>query len=239
MKIIRIGSIAGILLLIGSASASAALHEFDWTGTITVSGFVPGSGTDPSNDADPYTMRFEWLIDSGSSFTIGTPTGAPLMVSGSFTILSLFGAGADKELPVELITDVAALLPVGSRSFPPGMSPLFQAIAGASGNPVPLVEVPVMDAPSGIDSVLNINEILFDGSLLVYSITEVPQQNPPLGTLAGSFALLDAFGNNDGIIARDFVLNASISEVPLPAAFWLMGSALLGLMGFSRRGAGC
>ncbi|HXK57553.1 MAG: VPLPA-CTERM sorting domain-containing protein [Gammaproteobacteria bacterium] len=237
MKTIKIGSLLGILLLIGSASASAALHEFDWTGKTTVSGFVPGSGTDPSDDSDPYTMRFEWLIDGGSSFTIGTPSGAPLTVSGNFTILSLFGAGADKELPVELITGVAALLPVGSRTFPPGMSPLFQAIAGASGNPDPLVEVPLMDAPSLIDSVLNINEILFDGSLLVYSITEVPQQNPPLGTLSGSFALLDQFGNNDGIISRDFVLHATISEVPLPAAFWLMGSALLGLMGISRRRA--
>ena len=106
------------------------------------------------------------------------------------------------------------------------MSPLFQAIAaGASGIPVPLVEVPVMDALSGIDSVLNINEILFDGSLLVYSITEVPQQNPPLGTLAGSFALLMP-GNNDW---PGFLLNASISGSPAPAAF-LMGLHLLGPM---------
>ena len=237
MRIRKYDWIFAIILLIGSTSSTAALHEFDWTGRLTVSGFVPGTNqSDPSTDSDPFTMRFEWLIDNGSSFSIGTPSGAALTTTGSFTILSLFGAGADKAMPLEILTSTAGLYPVGSTSFPPGMDPAFLA----TGNPLPLAEVLLVDPQTQINSVLSIDEISFDGSLLVYKMTEAPIPDPvtglPVATLSGSFALLDLLNpaGADGIVSRDFVLNASISEIPLPAAFWLMGSALLGLMGYSR-----
>lgn len=241
MKKISNGLIVGLILLIASTSASAALHEFDWTGRLTVSGFLPGTDqSDPSTDSDPLTMRFEWLIDSGSSFSIGTPSGAALTTTGNFTILSLFGAGVDKAMPLGIITSTAGLYPVGSTLFPPGVDPAFLA----TGIPLPLAEVVLNDPPTQINSVLNINEIFFDGSLLIYKLTEVPIPDPVNGvvaaTLSGSFALLDLLSPTgaDGIVSRDFILNASISEVPLPAAFWLMGSAVLGLMGYSRRRLG-
>ncbi len=234
MIIKKYGLALGLILLMGSTSLSAALHEFDWTGQLTVSGFRPGlDESDPSTDADPLTMRFEWQIDSDSSFSIGTPTGAALTTSGYFVILNLI-PGLHKVMPLDLITSTAGLYPVGSTSFPPGMDPAFLA----TGTPLPLAEVAMLDPQNSINSVLNVNEILFDGSLLVYKMTEVPQPDPITGisasSLSGNFALLDLQGNSDGIVSRSFILNASISEVPLPAAFWLMGSAVLGFMGFSR-----
>jgi hypothetical protein len=33
----------------------------------------------------------------------------------------------------------------------------------------------------------------------------------------------------------DFSLTFKVTSVPVPAAFWLMGSALLGLVGFNKR----
>jgi len=39
----------------------------------------------------------------------------------------------------------------------------------------------------------------------------------------------------DQFVMDNFTYNESVSEVPVPAAVWLMGSGLLGLMGFSRK----
>lgn len=48
----------------------------------------------------------------------------------------------------------------------------------------------------------------------------------------GAVVLSDALGN---VIANPTLVPASITVVPLPAAIWLFGSGVLGLIGIARR----
>jgi hypothetical protein len=132
-----------------------------------------------------------------------------------------------------VISRVADELPPGSATFPPGVVPKFEA----HGNPV--VAVPFVEPGSLINSTMNITDIVFDGNKLVYDLTEVPDPGS-FNTLATIFALMDGAisGVPDGSVSRPFELSAQVSAVPVPAAFWLMGSAVLGLIGFGRRGRG-
>ena len=52
-----------------------------------------------------------------------------------------------------------------------------------------------------------------------------------LETIAGKYSSSPYFGGW-------FYKTASISPVPIPAALWLFGTALIGLVGFSKRKAG-
>ncbi|MCB1759862.1 MAG: hypothetical protein KDI68_08815 [Gammaproteobacteria bacterium] len=224
------GILCATALLSGSATA-AVQHVFDWTGILTITGFSPSGLNNP--DGITSTMRFEWVIDDDSSFTIGPAVTGPVTVEGNFTILNFLGPGTTRELPVEVISVIADELPPGSATFPPGVTPKYEA----HGNPV--VAVPFVDPGSLIDSTMNITDMVFDGNVLTYDLTEVV--NPGgFGSLAFVFASMDGAisGIPDGSISRPFDLNVTVSAVPIPAAVWLMGSAVLGLIGFGRRSWG-
>lgn len=56
------------------------------------------------------------------------------------------------------------------------------------------------------------------------------------GLMEGSYQFLVG-GNIRGIAGSEYTVSTDVSTVPLPAAAWLMGTALIGLVSFSRRKA--
>ncbi len=75
----------------------------------------------------------------------------------------------------------------------------------------------------------------FDNSLVAETNADLPNGTWTLGSLllASNTYTLKVFGS--GAIGNGYLLN--VSSVPVPAAIWLFGSALMGLAGFSRRKA--
>ncbi|MCB1759863.1 MAG: PEP-CTERM sorting domain-containing protein [Gammaproteobacteria bacterium] len=237
MKRVYRSLVAGAALtLFAMASQAAPLHQFNWTGTLKITGFDITSGSNFLNpDNNLFTTRMEWTIDNGSSSTLGTPSGAPTVVSGALTLSSV--PAQISSLPVTIITNIADFLlssgvPAGPINFPPSFP-----VASASG--ASLFTVPIVDAGSGLDTSLNFTYIETGPNSLIYDVTETPSMGS-VGSLGFLFNNLDGSVSppKDGIIQRGFVLNATVEEVPTgdvpaPATLLLVAPGLLGL--FLRR----
>ena len=64
--------------------------------------------------------------------------------------------------------------------------------------------------------------------------TPYPDDQNPIG-IAGAWQAIFDFGDGQGPVPTGGVVLATPAPVPLPAAAWLFGSALLGLAGLARR----
>jgi hypothetical protein len=225
MKKVYGSLLAGVVLsLFAMATQAAPLHTFNWEGTLRITGFDITSGSNFLNpDNNMFTTRMEWTIDNGSTSTLGTPSGAPTVVSGALT---LFGVPAQiTSLPVTIITNIADFLlssgvPAGPINFP-GNFPV-NSNSGPS-----LFTVPIVDTVSGLNTSLNFTYIETGPNSLIYDVTETPVT----GSLGFLFNLLDGSVSppKDGIIERRYSLDATVTEVPAPATLLLVASGLLGL----------
>ena len=91
-----------------------------------------------------------------------------------------------------------------------------------------------LQSQTELELALLANAALNDYNILTYSIlfgigSYSIMNNIALGGGTGSFYELADFAQFNAD------LNANLSTVPLPAAFWLFGSALIGLVGYRRR----
>jgi len=59
--------------------------------------------------------------------------------------------------------------------------------------------------------------------------------NAPLLAFVGIGTAYSGNPDSNNVISTDLMTSGSISQTPLPAAFWMVGSALAGLIGFGRR----
>ena len=74
---------------------------------------------------------------------------------------------------------------------------------------------------------INVSEIL-DNSYLTFSLYDTD----PIGGNWHNFQPLENSGSNEAFLNVDYTI---VSAVPVPAAVWLFGSGLIGLVGLARR----
>lgn len=99
--------------------------------------------------------------------------------------------------------------------------------------------ISVLDSPDGIfDGSPNSNiSLAFIGGTEVFSGNDLAQSffHTDFNSLTGSFDADAAGYGGDLLITSGAYLPGSLPSVPIPAAVWLFGSGLLGLIGFARR----
>jgi hypothetical protein len=91
----------------------------------------------------------------------------------------------------------------------------------------------------------NFNGIVYDiassqlGSFIDPSMTNTSIPYPPVtlssSTAIRSFSFFDSVGTGGSAIDNLILDTGSVSAVPVPAAVWLFGTALIGLVGFGKR----
>lgn len=87
-----------------------------------------------------------------------------------------------------------------------------------------------------ITDISNLNLSIYDASNTLLSSTGDNISANGINVAAGSYHAVvtgNAIGTNGGLYSLS--LYAEPSAVPVPAAFWLLGSGLLGLVGIARR----
>jgi len=221
--------LATVLMGFGSvANATGSyLSKFEYTGDLTITGFM-GTAINPlATDEDSSTMNFSWEIDNsvGNFHDVMHAGATPTVTTGSGTVF--FGTPlGNVALDISFLADFAEFLDEGHVDFPSGVAPAVSASSGSS-----LFSTGIATSVFGavIDSTFEINAFVFDNNVISMDLTEI--SNP--GATASLGAVL-ATGPDDHFV-RGFEISAEVSAVPVPAAVWLFGTALLGLAGSRRK----
>jgi|GEM_PF-4807097 len=187
-----------------SAAVADVRVQINWTGELQITGFSTFPGFPMNLDNDPSTMTYQWTIDNGSSMTIASNAascGQPA-VTGSVVLIGAGPGGTDENLDISALLTVAQLLPTtgATVNFPPGVTPVFNA----SGTPVSTI--PLQDAVLNLNSILDVNQVTFNGNVLIFEVKEnVLAGTTPSSTL---FTAEDTTKGNDGILTRPFTVNS-------------------------------
>ncbi len=206
------GALAAMSLALASFSAQAATLNLSYS---TTAAGTTGSGSntivDP-NDLYVYGNAFENLTT-----TLYTPsTGPSAGINFEFYDDYVFTIGAGS------LSSITSTLQLGNIY---GINHLQARIYSAASNP----SQPVLGTPVGgvIEAWSTSVSGLYGSSLTVVVFDDVL-----LG--AGTY-VLELRGAVTGALGGGYVGALDVAEVPVPAAAWLMGSALLGLIGARRR----
>jgi len=73
-----------------------------------------------------------------------------------------------------------------------------------------------------------------DSLLYTLSLAEFPLFGSTIPFIGNTFEFISLAGRNSGYAEEFYINTLNVSAVPLPAAAWLFGSALLGFAGFKR-----
>lgn len=96
-----------------------------------------------------------------------------------------------------------------------------------------------VNGPAGFSSSLSVYKDTFSNNVL-FTNMPVNSTSPSLfltevGTGEYSFSVFGQGASEAGAFSLDYSLQIEVSAVPIPAAAWLFGSGLLGLIGIARR----
>jgi len=172
---------------------------------ITFDNDTPGTYTNPFTSADSALVQFS-EIGSGSTGSIAVNANQ----STSNVLDTSLGGGAPDAILMEF------LVPVTSLSFDIGHPSALQADGWLR----------VFDGATQIAE----TRVALDSDTL---FNQVISYSGPAITSA-LYALVQT-GSTDLGQAAESIDNLSINPVPVPAAFWLFGTALIGFVGISRR----
>ncbi len=191
-----------VLLANVSATMADIRARIEWTGELAITGFSSVTGFPENSDNDPSTITYEWTIDDGSSHTIDKSVCEAPLVNGSVLLIEALGPGQDEPLDVNGFVNVATLLPAGVFSFPPGVTPLFEIFGS------PVSTIVLKEAAIDLDTVLDVNQVTFDGNVLTFQTDE----NVLSGTAASALFNAEDIQNNsmDGILDRPFVVDVTL-----------------------------
>jgi len=205
-KRLRKGLVLLVLLLI-SGQASAVMVAYNYTATLLHSGGIDTLGL--NGETINLTMMFNtdstWTLTDSQVYMYVPSVSAELSISGAHTMTLTSGN------PFL----VNQSLPIFRRTWLSSDSQLIERMAFVVDGVTGYIGGGFEWMPLGTEST--------PGSNL--RIDQIPR----FGGLAGSFGLDDGTGY---LLGNPSV---SISAVPLPAAVWLFGSGLAGLLAFRRR----
>ena len=222
---------ASVMLALGvSTSASAGFLANNTTYTVSVSGGCMAFGDCTTLAQNVGTGTFTITTNAtGDAYTTGSYsgilyTGTPggnFQTGGTVAGSGTVSAGGQLDLDFTGRTGVAQYFP---------------QYAGAAWNIDNNTKVPgtglyegfTTGADSNLDPVSGLTSLTLTGTNLVATA------NGFTGTLLSVGNVGAAWGAFDGTPYSE-VYNITVSAVPVPAAVWLMGSGLLGLVGVARR----
>ena len=172
---------------------------------VTFNNDAPGIYANPFTSADSALVQFS-EVGSGAVGSLGINANQ----STTNVLSSSVGPGAPDEILMEF------LLPVTSLSFDIGQSSGFQ---GDGWLRVFNGATLVADIRVALDSDTLFNQVIsYSGSAITSAL----------------YALVDT-GSIDLGSSAESIDNLSFNVVPVPAAAWLFGTALIGFVGYSRR----
>ncbi len=230
MNTSTINSLIFVSLLSFSLSAQSAQTQLDVSGSIDFNiGFAPGNFSASFIYDDDVAVASSVDVsdpnDVGYSFT-GVPHSGSANISGTdFSYSgSVVGIGNDLTITAQDTIDSSGYLPTGT----------FDGFALATGSPGTIVGG--FDLFNSMDGILFAVVFLTDNSYLSDANT-IPSPPSLLDSDAVFFVFLDLVSGsvNRAVIGDiDSFTVTTTAPVPLPAAFWLFMTGLVGLLGFHR-----
>lgn len=224
---------------VGPRGAFAHSISFDFSGTVAAANphslggifTVPVSSYPASAISGSFTFEADTL-DSNGSGTVGLYNGAITSLSLSITkpiTADAYQFGLNSAGPLNSIT-------VNASSIPANQSYILSASVQ---NVVP--NGPIVDGTNYFARDFFINLLKPTGIVLASDV--LPQAPPPLSPFSlynlvnnpqGQFRLVFASDHGDHTIIGNLT-SLSLAAVPVPAAAWLFGSGLIGVLGMARR----
>jgi hypothetical protein len=224
---------------VGSRAAFAHSITFDFSGTVAAANphslggifTVPVSSYPASRISGSFTFEADTL-DSNGSGAVGFYNGAITSLSLSITkpiTADAYQFGLNSAGPLNSIA-------VNASSVPANQSYILSASVQ---NLVP--NGPIVDGTNYFARDFFLNLLKPTGSVLASDV--LPQAPPSLSPFSlynlanypqGQFRLVFASDHGDHTIIGNLT-SLSLAAVPVPAAVWLFGSGLIGVLGIARR----
>ena len=264
LVIITVGSIftshslsAATLPFIAVASGTASV-DFDFFGSITVSSLL-GADTQTFSLSDTFISESVSGTSTGSvtlggggdsvSFDSGSEFGAVFQQNTTTDTLSFYGGAVSLTLGVTPIDATLTLLDAATRSL--SASGPNQYVIGAGDLPDMRLAYNILVNASGsgggqtfsedelVSDVEFLNSVDFGGMLTTTSSGALSSLEFMVADLLSTSEIISETVEGvtitlDGTITLQN-LSASATVIPVPAAVWLMGSGLLGLIGIARK----
>ena len=225
-----IAAIALGALSVGFAPAASAISTYDATAEFTLTltnvvGLVDGTPTQVTNgwEVTAFGDGVAVLNDSGDATATGSvilvDPAVSLSILGSITQSSTSsGTATDGFASTDALTDLVISVDNFSGQ---GLQFSFEWSA-------------VLEASATGDADANASLDFLD-DLGFVDILEIVSENTPDITTGGSFSFILANGESNPISGFVDTFGSASAVIPVPAAVWLFGSGLLGLVGVARR----
>lgn len=228
-------------LITMSGAAQAAIYSINYTGSFVAildaagnpgGSFSPGTGV---NIGDTYSGNFTFDTDQAiPTITPGSPPDAADydfgMVQPTFTINGTRTVDLTPKIGLTVVDNI-------DTSVGPFVTAYIQGGMRLAGiNPFPtsadllFLYTDVMDFDANPATLSEIILVTLDPNGAALSGTNIPN---PLTPLSNSFFIY--LESENGVAKAAGIGLPAVTPVPIPAAVWLFGSGLLGLMGFARR----
>jgi hypothetical protein len=209
-----------VVLLAASMPLSAAVVQMNFTGTISTTGsFVDPSGLLPQGQA----ISGFWRIDTDSVDADPATTRGAYAQSGvpAFRIVIGSTVFESTSTTIQILDDHT--LGIGTIDAYDVLTPAFGATSNVASFTDMTLQLTFRDTEAPLDALSA--DLLPPGAPVIGAFDQVGQvQGQILGFFAGSTVFVNLV-----------VDSVSAQPVPVPAAVWLLGSAMIGLVGVSRR----
>ena len=234
------------LLVMAEEYAQAAIYSINYTGTFvsildadgnTGGSFSPGAGV---SVGDTYSGNFSFDTDQAVSDPSTLPPGSPPNVANydfgvthpSLTINGIRSVNLSPKIGLSIADNGDATTAILDTFFVAGLRELgFDPLPTSADFATWFTDVTDFDSSTGTGSEIIL--MTFDPSGSAFSGTGIPN---PLTPLSNSFFIyLESVNGATQAAGLGLPGGLSVTPVPVPAAVWLFGSGLLGLVGVARR----
>lgn len=243
---VAIGTVSLLLSSVASAASiiidgnSSGVSIPGTTANATLTAYSDALGNDPgspslfNNEVLNYPGMSDPNVVTGNTIQMSD---VPIYTIGGQTYLRLI-YDAQETNPAKQINITSLAIDVGSTTvweYDPALTGDSIIInPDGSGGTTPATDLTIKPLGQGADLFLLISTSIFDGTGLTGSDDFVLSASQTFSDNGNDEWAFQGFSGEEGIISYTDP-NALISQVPIPAAAWLFGSAMLGLVGVARR----